>query len=101
TCSPPRRRGSIAAACNADKRGALLVLPSSKEGLHCGVVVALALDGHVGVLPSSKEGLHCGGLRPLRSSSRRERCSPPRRRGSIAADGPAPVARALAQCSPP
>jgi len=36
------------------------VVPSAKDGLHCGITAALAPGEAVLVVPSAKDGLHCG-----------------------------------------
>jgi len=63
----------------------MTVVPSAKDGLHCGVTVPGSVMIHPAlVVPSAKDGLHCGyplepGEEPKGLSSR------PPRTGSIAA----------------
>jgi len=59
--SRPPRTGSIAATaratmCCRPRR----VVPSAKDGLHCGFWLAVGAVSVLAVVPSAKDGLHCG-----------------------------------------
>jgi len=59
--SRPPRTGSIAACfAGGTLSGSTGVVPSAKDGLHCGRIDAAHLAETVPVVPSAKDGLHCG-----------------------------------------
>jgi len=64
--------------------GADRVVPSAKDGLHCGPPPVLPVVVVVVVVPSAKDGLHCGGELRAGGMSVGESSRPPRT-GSIAA----------------
>jgi len=62
--SRPPRTGSIAASADQSGPGAALaVVPSAKDGLHCGCRSPRASWALTSVVPSAKDGLHCGRVR--------------------------------------
>jgi len=63
--SRPPRTGSIAAWTHSTVPGRLMpVVPSAKDGLHCGHVLLQGPPGCGKVVPSAKDGLHCGAADP-------------------------------------
>ena len=61
TSSRPLRTGSIAARRSLRGPGwPHPVVPSSPDGLHCGLLCPTDFVGRSGVVPSSPDGLHCG-----------------------------------------
>ncbi len=66
------------------------VVPSAKDGLHCGIVVARAAFRPRQVVPSAKDGLHCGNSRCREPCPHTVPSSRPPRTGSIAACRTAP-----------
>jgi len=60
--SRPPRTGSIAAARTATGPWSMRpVVPSAKDGLHCGKASSNTKEASCRVVPSAKDGLHCGG----------------------------------------
>jgi len=74
------------------------VVPSAKDGLHCGHLDAAIPRTRYNVVPSAKDGLHCGGLSPAREGPLSGSSRPPRT-GSIAAT-PRGTTRTRAACRP-
>jgi len=92
--SRPPRTGSIAATTRqAAWWGRCPVVPSAKDGLHCGADQLNTLVAEAEVVPSAKDGLHCGmALRSHVASSATSSSRPPRT-GSIAARHATPTRR--------
>jgi len=65
--------------------GLLGVVPSAKDGLHCGRGITTASARVRPVVPSAKDGLHCGTLLIAVTWSDPAMSSRPPRTGSIAA----------------
>jgi len=61
------------------------VVPSAKDGLHCGTCLSGSSRYRYGVVPSAKDGLHCGLRLPYRFGRELATSSRPPRTGSIAA----------------
>jgi len=68
-----------------DGREVVAVVPSAKDGLHCGLASEIRLLPTVSVVPSAKDGLHCGREGGQAQKSGRPGSSRPPRTGSIAA----------------
>jgi len=63
------------------------VVPSAKDGLHCGTLTPTCWPARFMVVPSAKDGLHCGCTSIRLAESRHAGSSRPPRTGSIAARG--------------
>jgi len=50
----------------------LTVVPSAKDGLHCGSALRSGQIGWRCVVPSAKDGLHCGAAKVAREAALRE-----------------------------